>query len=72
MVATFEVITSTVPLGTFVSVTSLSSSNPQAIKEIMIGITSSGISHQVRDIDTCTPYACAAGKLLHVNGKFTM
>jgi hypothetical protein len=32
-------------------------------------MTSSGISNQLRYI---YPYACAAGMLLHINGKFTM
>jgi lysozyme family protein len=34
------------------------------------GNTSSGISYQLREI--YTPYAVAAGTLLHINGKFTM
>jgi hypothetical protein len=40
------------------------------IKEIMIGTTSSGISHQLRDIYSI--YAGTAGILLHINGKFTI
>jgi hypothetical protein len=36
----------------------------------MIGITRSGISDQL--IEICSPYAGAAGMLLHINGKFIM
>jgi hypothetical protein len=38
----------------------------------MIGTTSSGISDQLRHILLYTPYAGAAGILLHINGKFAM
>jgi hypothetical protein len=36
----------------------------------LVGPTSSRISYKLRDI--YTPYAGAAGMLLHMNGKFTM
>ena len=39
-------------------------------KEVLIGTTSSRISYILRAI--YTPYAGAAGMLLHINGKFTM
>ena len=45
-------------------------------KKATIGITSSGISYQLRYIYIYiyiyTPYAGAAGMLLHINGKFTV
>ena len=61
----FEVMTSTLPTGTLGSVVSLLAAtlyqgNPY----------SSGISYHLREI--YTPYAGAAGMLLHINGKFTM
>jgi hypothetical protein len=43
-------------------------------KKATIGFTSSGISYQLRYIYIYiyTPYAGAAGMLLHINGKFTV
>jgi hypothetical protein len=38
----------------------------------MIGTTSSAILDQLRDTFLYTPYAGAAGMLLHINGNFTM
>ena len=64
----FEMMTSTLPKGTLVSVASLVAAS--SIKDILIGATSSGISYHLRDI--YTPYVSAAGMLLHINGKFTM
>ena len=61
----FEVMTSILPKGTIVSVASLLAAS--SIKGILIGATSSGISHHLRDIYSI--YAGAAGMLLHIKWK---
>ena len=65
---TFEVMTSTSPIGTLGSVAFVVAEH--SIKGILIGTTSSGISYHLRDI--YTPYPGTAGMVLHINGKFTM
>jgi hypothetical protein len=46
----------------------LAASQQPSIKEMLIGTTSSGISYQ---LGKYTPYAGAAGMLLHINRKLT-
>ena len=64
----FEVMTSSLPKGALVSVAYLLVASSS--KDILIGATSSEISHHLRDIHSI--YIYAAGMLLHINGKFTM
>ena len=64
----FEVMTSSLPKGTLVSVDYLLVASSS--KDILIGATSSEISYHLRDIYSI--YIYAAGMLLHINGKFTM
>ena len=64
----FEVMTSSLPKGTLVSVASLLAAS--STKDILIGATSSDISYHLRDIYLI--YIYVVGMLLHINGKFTM
>jgi hypothetical protein len=65
---TFEVITSTWQSGTLGSVASFVRSNPLSKKS---WLEPQALEYRI-NWEICTPYAGAAGMLLHMNGKFTM